>query len=168
MNNFKKVALASLVFAAIGTAQAADPQATAVWSGVVPGAAAGDNLIITGLGGSLEALTGALTPAADGTFTSETIVLEARQNISGDATAPDVGDLVAADWSIASSTVTYGGISNTDALLEVSIDGVAVADTANAAASVETIGLSVAQTNPLTDVDGQTVQAAVTVLASEI
>ena len=168
MNNFKKVALASLVFAAIGTAQAADPQATVVWSGVVPGTTAGDTLIITGLGGDQSEQTGALTPAGDGTFTSESIVLEARVNESGDATAPIVGALQAANWSIASSALTYAGISNNDAALEVMIDGVVVADTANAAASVESISLSVAQNAPLTDVDGDTVQASVTVLASAI
>ncbi|HGY9597160.1 TPA: hypothetical protein ACOJPH_004874 [Vibrio campbellii] len=167
MNNFKKVALASLVFAAIGTAQAAqDPTATVVWSGVIPGNTAGDTLLITGLGGDLTEQSGTLTPAADGTFTSETIVLEARVNDGVDAANPVVGALQSANWSIASSTLTYGGVSNTTAALEVSIDGVVVTDTAAAATGAETIGLSVAQNAPLTDVGGQTVQAAVTVLAT--
>ncbi|MGI9918418.1 hypothetical protein [Vibrio owensii] len=164
MNNFKKAALASLVFAAIGTAQAADPQATVVWSGVIPDASFGDTLLITGLNGDLSAQTGALTPNADGTFNSETIVLEARNN-DGSVDTPVVGDLVNADWTIANSAISYDGVSLTDAVLEVAIDGTQVVDTAAAATGVQTIGLSVAQASPLSDVGGSTVQASVTVLA---
>ncbi|MHC0041878.1 hypothetical protein ACGDLY_001305 [Vibrio campbellii] len=169
MNNFKKVTLSALVFAAIGTAQAADPTATVVWSGKVPGISQGDALVITGLGGDLSEQSGALTPAGDGTFTSETIVLEAHNNDSVDADPaanPVVGDLASANWSIASSTLTYGGVSNTSAVLEVSIDGTVVTDNAAAATGATSIGLSVAQNAALTDVEGDTVQAAVTVLAS--
>ncbi|WP_038880796.1 hypothetical protein [Vibrio jasicida] len=167
MNNFKKVALASLVLAAIGTAQAADPQATVVWTGSIPSVQPGDTILITGLGGDLTAQSGALTPAADGTFTSETIVLESRLN-AGSAETPEVGALQNANWQIASSTLTYGGVTNNAATLEVSIDGVVVTDDAAAAADANSIRLSVAQNSPLTDVGGDSVQAAVTVLASSM
>ncbi|MFV8458625.1 hypothetical protein ACNO5M_26480 [Vibrio owensii] len=170
MNNFKKAALASLVFAAVGTAQAADPSAVLTWTGTVPGVAAGDTLIITGSGGSETIENGTITAQQDGTFTSSSIALEAHTN-DGSVDAPVVGALQSATWSVSNPTITYGGAfdATLNKNLVVFADGVKVTDTANIlGAQAETVSLSVASETPVEGVDGDEVQATLTVIASAV
>ncbi|MFM2657163.1 Uncharacterised protein [Vibrio owensii] len=173
MNNFKKAALASLVFAgmAIGSAQAADPTATLTWTGIVPDSNAGDTLLITGQGGSLEIQNGTITAQADGTFTSSSIVVEARTNTSGDAANPVVGDLADATWSVQNPTITYGGTFDPtlNENLIVFADGVQVTDNSDIlGAQASTVSLAVGNDTPVADVEGGAVQASITVVASTI
>ncbi|AWG86255.1 hypothetical protein [Vibrio parahaemolyticus] len=171
MNNIKKAVLTSLTLAglAIGlNAQAAvDPSAVVVWTGKVPTVNAGDSLLITGLGGSQEALSGALAPNNDGTFISPSIILEARVN-DGSATTPVVGALTDASWTVKGVDVAYGGSAQTDQEVAVQIDGTDVEVNGTAVAGKSSISLTVSQSKALTaDVGGKDVQAAVTLMATK-
>lgn len=170
MNNFKKLALASLAVAAFGTAQANTGSAVVNWTGLMPGSNA-DGLVITGVAGSLDIPNGTITAEEDGTFTSSSVILESHLN-DGDATTPVVGALTAATWSVSSKTLAYGGTFDPTlgANIEVIADGVAVADEADlVAGQAETISLAVQSTTP-TDVatPGDAVQATLTVVASTL
>ncbi|ELA9298409.1 hypothetical protein ACNPJX_000036 [Vibrio parahaemolyticus] len=174
MNNIKikKAVLTSLTLAglAIGlNAQAAvDPSAVVVWTGKVPTVNAGDSLLITGLGGSLEAQSGALAPNNDGTFISPSIILEAHVNDGGTATTPTVGALTDASWTVKGVDVTYGGSAQTDQEVAVQIDGTDVEVNGTAVAGKSSISLTVSQSKALTaDVGGKNVQAAVTLMATK-
>ncbi len=171
MNNIKKAVLTSLTLAgmAIGlNAQAAvDPSAVVVWTGKVPTVNTGDSLLITGLGGSQDALSGALAPKNNGTFISPAIILEARMN-DGDATTPVVGDLTDASWTVKAVDVAYGGSAELDQEVAVQIDGTDVEINGAAVAGKSSISLTVTQSKELTaDVGGKDVQAAVTLMATK-
>ncbi|WP_039986998.1 hypothetical protein [Vibrio owensii] len=172
MNNFKKAALASLVLAgmAMGSAQAADPKASLTWTGEVPGVTAGDTLVITGVGGVEQIEKGTITANSDGTFTSSSIILEAHTN-DGTPEAPVIGALQAATWSVNSPSISYGGAFDPTYAqnLVVFADGVRVVDTTNLlGAQAETVSLAVANETAVDGVEGEAVQATLTVVASAI
>ncbi|MEZ8658791.1 hypothetical protein AB4581_11395 [Vibrio cyclitrophicus] len=171
MNNFKKAMLTTVTLAgmAIGVnAHAAvDPSAVVVWTGKVPAVNSGENLLITGMGGSLEAVTGSLAPNTDGTFVSPTLFLEARLN-EGDATSPVVGDLTAANWTVRAADVAYGGSAQTDQDVTVQINGNDV-ELNGTPLEESSIGITVTQSQVLAaDVSGKDVQAAVTLMATSL
>ncbi|MCX2791104.1 hypothetical protein [Vibrio sp. Sgm 5] len=170
MNNFKKAALTSLVLAgmAIGSAQAADPTAVVVWTGKVPAINAGDTLVITGLGGDLNPVTGTLAPNVDGTFVSPTLLLESHTN-DGTAEAPVVGALKAATWTVKAADIAYAGSPQLDQVALVKINGEEVAVNGSLSETTDSIGITISQTAELAaDVSGKDVQASVTLLATSI
>ncbi|MGR5448054.1 hypothetical protein ACPV47_24445 [Vibrio jasicida] len=171
MTNFKKTMLTSVLFAgmAIGTAaNAADPSAVVTWTGKIPAVTAGDTLLITGMSGSLDPVTGVLSPNVDGTFISESLILEAHAN-TGDATAPVVGALTDATWTLKAADIQFGGAAQIDQVAEVTVGGEVLAVDASTSVKSSSVGVSIAQTAPLAaDVSGLSVQAAVTLMASEL
>lgn len=164
------LAAAALTMAmSVGANAATDAQATLVWSGTVPGSIASDAVIITGLNGVADALTGSISPSVDGTFVSSTITAESHTN-SGDAITPVIGALVASNWSLVSADVAYDGVANPASTVEVQINGTPVAIGDPALAGLETIGVSISQTTalPEAEVSGAKVQGSVTLLSSLI
>ncbi|HAS6221202.1 hypothetical protein ABRZ68_12040 [Vibrio vulnificus] len=165
-----KAAVASITLMGLSSmAHAApDAQGTFVWSGVVPGSIASAALVITGLNGNATAMTGAIQPNTDGTFVSPVLVAESRTN-TGSELAPVAGDLAAANWTLVDATLAYNGVTVTDAVLDVTINGVS-ASINDSIPSVDNLKISLAQAVPLDEasVAGSTVQASVTVIAATI
>lgn len=148
----------------LSVAQAADPSATVVWSGVVPATQGDGSTIITGFNGSETALSGTINASADGTFTSSSVVLEIRDGVSG-----TVGELHAggATWQVKSTSLTYDGQGVANANLIVNVDNNPVTLNTDAATGAQTISISVAQDADLTadNVGGTSVQASATLVA---
>lgn len=167
MSNLKKIALGSVILMgmAVSAGASASSNATVIWSGIVPVTRASDDIIITGLAGSTTAPTGTVTSSADGVFLSDTIVLESHLN-DGTASAPTIGGLASANWTLIGASVTYDGIANPAQLVEVDINGTKV-NLGDSISGVETISTKIMQTAllPEAEVSGTTVQAAVTVIA---
>ena len=159
-----KLTIASIATSAIlfsGAALAAtSPVADLVWQGMVPSNLPGDTLIITGIGGNEDIAKGSLTIQSDGTFTSSSIIVEAR-----DYTGEVVGDLKTADWKIVNAELLMGSTDVSGATLEVSANGAVVQLQEEILAS-ETLSLSVNQTSELPDAQGQA-QVQVTLMAEE-
>lgn len=170
---FKKSLLSTLFIAGISSAFFANASSTAtlVWNGVVPGSTAGDDLIITGIGGSLTAHSGSITAKEDGTFISDEIVLEAHEN-TGDASAPVIGDLAAASWTLSNASLTYDNVNVDTATLAVVVNGstLAVGEGVGGSTGLETITTSVKQTTSLEPslVAESAAQVSVTFLADAI
>ncbi|RYU68410.1 hypothetical protein ERW51_08560 [Aliivibrio finisterrensis] len=170
MKMTKKSTLVStlLIGMAVSAGANAASNATVIWSGIVPSVVADDDIMITGLAGSLTALIGTISPTTVGVFESDPITLEAHIN-DGDASAPVLGALTQANWTISEATVTFDGMANPAQTVEVSINGspTLVGDTI---AGVETIATTIKQTTdlPEAEVGGTTVQASVTVMADVI
>ncbi|MCY9863790.1 hypothetical protein OTK49_14705 [Vibrio coralliirubri] len=170
MFNVKKSVLASILLTgmAVSAGANATPNAFVTWSGDVPTTNASDDLIITGFDGDIEALTGSLEPDTQGVFQTDILTLEARTN-DGDATAPIVGALTSANWSILNPTVTYNNVSNPAQSVDVYING-AVVVPGDVVSGVETISLQMGQTAelPEAEVSDTHVSATVTVMADVV
>ncbi|WP_241802785.1 hypothetical protein [Aliivibrio logei] len=150
-------------------AYAAPSTTTVVWSGIVPGTVANDNIVITGVSGSLASLTGSITPNTDGTFLSDTVTLESHVN-DGTAAVPVVGILDATtNWTLADASVTFDGKANAAQVIEVSLNGV-VAPIATVVPLTSSLTAEIAQTVALdeAEVSGTTVQASITLMADNV
>lgn len=153
--NFKKASIiAALVLSS--SAMAADPSASVIWSGLVPGSVSGDTIKITGLSGGVIG-NGTLMVASDGTFTSNEVVLESR--------LVDDNVLQEATWTLSSSVVNYGSSDATAANLIVKNDG-AEWTKGSEISGTDRINLSVAQDAEVETAVGEAVQVQVTVVAS--
>lgn len=176
MTNFKKNALSTLVglgmVMSAGAYAADSVDATVSWSGPVPGSVAGESLIITGKNGDVNAFTGIINPATDGTFMSESIQLEAHDNDAVDplVDAPIVGALVTGDvtWTVVSSDVIFDGNPVVGTTTEVYIDDALVAEDAASATVGSVINVQIKQTADLSqeDIAGKTAQAVAVINAS--
>lgn len=167
MSNIKTAVLAStlLMGLSLSTGANASANATVIWTGTVPVTSPSDAMIITGLAGDLTALNGTITPKTDGTFASDSIILESHTN-DGDAAAPVVGALAAANWTIADASVTFDGVANAAQIVEIDVNGASVV-VGDVIPSIETVATKVSQTAalPEAEVGGTTVQASVTIMA---
>lgn len=153
--NFKKATIiAALVLSS--NAMAADPSASVVWSGLVPGSVEGSDIKITGLGGGAFR-NGTLSVAPDGTFTSSEINLESRLVANG--------GLKEATWTLSNSVVKYGSSDAASAKLTVKNNGTTWAQ-GTEIAKASKINLSVAQDAAIDTAVGDAVQVQVTVVAS--
>jgi len=122
--NLKFIALATSISALSLGVNAAESNtaatATIIWNGAIGTTVPGSNLIITGVGGG-DIASGTLFVENDGTFTSSTVALQARdytpETIVDDVTTPaEVGDVQPeASWSYMGSTVMIDGQVSTDA-----------------------------------------------------
>lgn len=153
--NFKKAAIIAAL-ALSSNVMAADPSASVVWSGLVPGSVDGDVIKITGLAGGAIG-NGTLMVAPDGTFTSNEVNLEAR--------LVDTGALQEATWTLSGSVVNYGSSDATAANLIVKNNGTEW-EKGSEIGSTDKINLSVAQDAEIYTAVGEAVQVQVTVVAS--
>ncbi|MCE9785935.1 hypothetical protein [Shewanella algae] len=162
----KTLIASSLILGFSSIANAAT--ATAVWTGEVPGSSPDTKIIITGKGGSLEALTGSVYANSDGTFTTGIIPMESHV-YTGSAEDPVVGDLINVNWTISTKQVIYSGRIVDGANLEVIINGATVGydDEISNEDIIETQLKQNAEL-PASEVAGTTVQAALTMIASSI
>lgn len=117
--NFKLIALATSIAALSFTSvsNAADTQearATIIWNGLIGSTVPGTNLKITGAGGS-DIADGTLYVKDDGTFTSSSVIIEARDySVANDVET--IGDVQPdASWTFASSQVMMNGQMTADA-----------------------------------------------------
>ncbi|KOO12737.1 hypothetical protein AKJ18_22285 [Vibrio xuii] len=154
--------------ASTGAYANATANATTVWSGIVPTTSGTDKVIITGLAGDMTALNGTITPDTKGVFETDAIILEAHLN-TGDAAAPVVGDLAAANWTLNDASVTYDGKANQAQSVEILINNspVSVGDSIS---GEETITAKITQSAqlPEAEVSNTTVQASMTLMADVI
>lgn len=153
--NFKKATIIAAL-ALSSNAMAADPSASVVWTGLVPGSVEGDVIKITGLaGGSIS--NGTLLVAPDGTFTSNEVNLESR--------TVEKGDLQESTWTLTNAIVSYGSSDASSANLIVKNNGTAWERGAEIEGASK-INISVAQDTEVNTAVGDSVQAQVTVVAS--
>ncbi|MEZ9177571.1 hypothetical protein [Vibrio kanaloae] len=167
MTTCKKTLIASaLILGFSSMANAAT--ATAVWTGEVPGSSPDEKIVITGLDGSTAPLVGAVFAEPDGTLTTSAIKMESR-NYTGSAEDPIPGDLVDANWEVASAQITYDGRLVDGATLEVFIDGTstAIGTEIPGTNSIETQLKQTAEL-PVSEVAETTVQASLTMMASSL
>ncbi|MGR5357994.1 hypothetical protein [Vibrio chagasii] len=175
MFNFKQNALTSLVLIGMATsagANAADATATVIWSGTVPASNASGAIVITGTGGDLTALHGTINSQSNGVFESDSIVLEAHANDTGNggtAANPVVGALIQANWTLKDAVVTFDGMVNSAQAVEVNVNGspLAVGEVVSGETTIRTVVKQTAEL-PESEVGGTSVQAAVTVMASVV
>jgi len=167
INGVLSLAVTGHVAAELPAESASKPTATVTWSGVVPATVPQGSNIITGLNGSLDALTGALSPSRDGKFQSPEIILESRAIDTDDTSgAESIGALVDTNWTLVSSGVTYGGAGVNGAVLKVYFNGTEIAPGNSTTTKSKSIAVRINQTTDLTSegVGGKTAQAAVTVM----
>ncbi|WP_217520383.1 hypothetical protein [Vibrio metschnikovii] len=152
---FKKTAMiAALVLSS--NVMAADPTASVLWTGLVPGSVEGDAIKITGLaGGAIN--NGTLIVARDGTFTSNEVNLESH--------LVETNELQEATWTLSSSIVNYGSSVATDANLIVKNNGAEWVK-GTEINNTDRVTLSVAQDAAVETAVGEAVQVQVTVVAS--
>lgn len=163
----KALALVSML-ALSGNVMADTASASVVWTGLVPGSEDGETIKITGLGGGSIA-TGTLFVANNGTFTSNSVVLESRRansQAAGEGSPGwQTGDLVNANWTLQSVVLNYGSTPATGAAAVVKNNGTAW-EVGSQQTATNNITLSIDQTAEVETQVGEAVQAQVTVVAS--
>ena len=182
MFNFKKNAVASIMILGMAaTANAAETTtetttettastpgafATLVWTGTVPNSQASSGLIITGLDSNLTGFNGVVVADVDGTFETESIVLEAHKNDAAEGASPVVGELTNANWTVTGYDVKYDNKAPSKSNIEVYLNDQLTALNASVS-DVNTVKARLKQTEELTaeEVGGTSVQATLTLMA---
>ncbi|MCS0309035.1 hypothetical protein [Vibrio diabolicus] len=168
--NLKKTALlATIVAASIGTANTVNAAtATAVWTGTVPSNTP-DSVVITGQGGSTGDLIGMIIAEKDGTFESDPVVMEARENTAEPEQPAKPGDLVNAQWTVKDAVIRYDNKIITEAKTVVRIDGLDVGVGGDAGQS-QVISAQIVQTQPLelAEIENADIRASLTMMATQI
>ncbi|TKF28179.1 hypothetical protein FCV50_18320 [Vibrio kanaloae] len=94
----------------------------AIWSGIVPGSAEADNIIITGDKGELTQLKGEMQLKENGGMRSTKIVMESRTSASIESQRT-LNRLTFINWTLTSADITYDGIKVDNTLAKVHVNG---------------------------------------------
>ncbi|MGF1903075.1 hypothetical protein [Aliivibrio sifiae] len=161
--NLKFIALAASISTLSFTAYAnTDATATIIWNGAIGETVPGSNLIITGEGGG-DIASGTLYIEDDGTFTSSSVGLQARdytpevEGMGGEDAI--VGDIQPdASWSYMSSTVMIDGQVSQEAAVKVTdlqsgVEFIKGGQGSSEEIKAGMIELSISNSTPVTDVD---------------